>query len=175
MKIRSFIKFATNFPEPDSQFFQIKKVKKKVIKEVSSHSFEMRMWSRIIGDRKSATEKIVLKEGGGGRYVYGEIRRQGIRAGNIIIRRVKKLKGREKEGDKGKRWETAREKGEDRGKGWDGRGFILRYGWNPKCSEGALSSCVVPRQHHSGIPRYRCVSVISLCVRVRIRVQERIS
>lgn len=75
------------------------------------------MRSRIIGDRESATEKIVLKEGGRGRYVYGEIRRQGIRAGNIIIRRVKKLKGREKEGDKGKRRDCERKGGRSGGKG----------------------------------------------------------
>lgn len=68
--------------------------------------------------------------------------------GNIIIRRVEKSKDREKEGDKGKRWNRGC------GRNEEGRGFILRCDWNPKCSEGTLSSCVVPRQCHSRIPRY---------------------
>lgn len=82
------------------------------------------------------------------RYAYGENRSWGIRTGNIIIRRVKKSKDREKEGDKGKRWNRGS------GRNGEGRGFILRCDWNPKCSEGTLSSCVVPRQCHSRIPRY---------------------
>lgn len=93
--------------------------------------------------------------------VYGEIQSREIRVGNIIMWWVKKLKGREKERDEGKRWGTATEKGKERGKGWNGRRFSLWYGWNPKCSEGALSSCVVPRQHHSRIPWYRGASVLA--------------
>lgn len=58
-----------------------------------------------------------IERRGRGRYVYGEIRRQGIRAGNIIIRRVEKLKGREKEGDKGKRWDSERKGGKIGGEG----------------------------------------------------------
>lgn len=87
---------------------------------------------------------------------YGEDRSRGIKTGNIIIRRGKKSKDREKEGDKGKRWSQ---------RSGEGRGFILRCDWNPKCLEGALSSCVAPR--HSRIPRYD-MSLYKCCVPVQV-------
>lgn len=78
------------------------------------------------------------------RYVYGEVRSRGIRAGNIIIRQVKEPKEPERREDKGE-GDTARQRQqrEEKERGWENRkeNLILRCGWNLKCSEGALSSC----------------------------------
>lgn len=66
--------------------------------EETSSDFEM---GREVENHE---EKKKEEKRGRGRYVCGKVRSQGnIRVGNIIIQRVKKLKDREEEEDKGKR------------------------------------------------------------------------
>lgn len=114
-----------------------------------------------------------IERRGRGRYVYGEIRRQGIRAGNIIIRRVsrssKAARKKEIKGNDG----TAREKGGRSGEGVRRSRVYSSVRLESEMFGGRV--IFLRRSSTAGIPRYRCVSVISLCVRVRICVQERIS